>query len=294
LAIQSKPLILCGGLPSSGSTVVSWCFLQRADTDGRLDDDNDRLPRIPDSIDTPNVWCKTTISSFNLCELIEYFEYEGWSVRPLLVLRDVREVWSSISGRGYGRNGTTAEDPPLRLRLMRFLRDFQTFAERGWTTIRFESLVEQPVETLQSACQDLGLPWDQAMVDWTKPVEKIADISYGSGTFRRQMGKGLVDTIDPKLVGRIKKPIGSDDLDWMESVFGSFNRQCGYPEHRQAPRTDVLRDVPSYKMTRRYMWKMGRKPFRWMRHWLGIGNENEDCDVYPFSGRRRGFEAKSR
>jgi len=34
-----KALILCGGLQSSGTTLVSYCFLQRGDTDGVLDAD---------------------------------------------------------------------------------------------------------------------------------------------------------------------------------------------------------------------------------------------------------------
>lgn len=43
---QNRVLLLCGGLQSSGSTVISWCFLQRPDTDGFLDADNDLLPPI--------------------------------------------------------------------------------------------------------------------------------------------------------------------------------------------------------------------------------------------------------
>ena len=42
----SKTLILCGGLQSGGTTLVSYCFLQRADTDGVLDADNDLLPAL--------------------------------------------------------------------------------------------------------------------------------------------------------------------------------------------------------------------------------------------------------
>lgn len=39
-------LILCGGLQSGSTTLVSYCFLQRADTDGVLDSDNNLLPAL--------------------------------------------------------------------------------------------------------------------------------------------------------------------------------------------------------------------------------------------------------
>ena len=60
---QPKPLYLCAGLQSSGSTIVSWCFLQREDMDGVFDARNDVLPVIPE-MKPPRAWCKITISSF--------------------------------------------------------------------------------------------------------------------------------------------------------------------------------------------------------------------------------------
>ena len=47
MAEPRKTLYLCGGLQSSGTTLVSWCFLQRADMNGALDADND--PRAQES-----------------------------------------------------------------------------------------------------------------------------------------------------------------------------------------------------------------------------------------------------
>jgi hypothetical protein len=59
-------LFLCAGMQSSGSTSVSWFFLQRADMNGVLDADNDILPSISPDLGQPHVWYKTTISSFRL------------------------------------------------------------------------------------------------------------------------------------------------------------------------------------------------------------------------------------
>src|SRR5688500_13338903 len=120
MVAQNRLLYLCVGTQSSGSTLISWCFLQRRDMDGILDADNDIFAEIPQPLRAPLAWVKTTISSFRICEQIAYFHEAGWTVRPLLVCRDVREVYASLRTKPYGRNGTSAEDPPLRLRLRRF------------------------------------------------------------------------------------------------------------------------------------------------------------------------------
>src|SRR5436305_1153439 len=118
---MGRDLYLCAGLQSSGSTLVSWCFLQRADMDGVLDARFDHLPRIPTTLNAPLAWCKFTVACFRFSEVQHYLEDEGYVVHPLLVVRDVRAVFNSLIRKVYGRNGVTADDPPLRLRLERFL-----------------------------------------------------------------------------------------------------------------------------------------------------------------------------
>ncbi|RTZ74771.1 MAG: hypothetical protein DSZ02_04625, partial [Gammaproteobacteria bacterium] len=98
-----QPVILATGLQSSGSTLLSWCFLQRPDMDGTLDGDCDLIPLPPEGVVTPYLWYKTTISSFDLEEQIRLLEDEGRQVRPLLVTRDVRAVWISLMRKPYGR-----------------------------------------------------------------------------------------------------------------------------------------------------------------------------------------------
>ena len=93
---RKKALILCGGLQSGGTTLVSYCFLQRADTDGVLDADNDLLPTLDPNLARPFAWYKTTISSFRLSEIADHYRDAGWNVRTLLVLRDLRSVWASL------------------------------------------------------------------------------------------------------------------------------------------------------------------------------------------------------
>src|SRR5256885_11418406 len=113
---RPQPLCPCAGLQSSGSTVVSWCFLQRADMDGVFDARNDILPEIPD-VPTPRAWCKITISSFRFSEMKAYYEDEGFEVHPLLVIPDERAGFNSLMKNHNGSNGIPAQQPPLRMRL---------------------------------------------------------------------------------------------------------------------------------------------------------------------------------
>src|ERR1700753_434627 len=96
-------LFLCAGLQSSGATLVSWCFLQRSDMDGVLDARFDMVPSMPPVKATP--WLKFTIACFRFSEVRASLEDQGWSITPLLVVRDVRSVFNSLITKSYGRNG---------------------------------------------------------------------------------------------------------------------------------------------------------------------------------------------
>ena len=258
-----KPLYLCAGLQSSGSTIVSWCFLQRADMDGVFDARNDVLPDIPD-VATPLAWCKITISSFRFSEMKAHYEDEGFDVRPLLVVRDVRAVFNSILKKHYGSNGTTAEEPPLRMRLRRFKEDWELFEQHGWPMLRYETLVIDPAPTLRKACDEMGLPWDEGMMTWPKQKDQIAAPRHGSPTFRQSLGASFGETVKPSLADLRVGNIPPEDLAWVESMFARFNSMFGYPEH--APPTKGVswdgreaRAVPRWENTRRF--RRSQRPF---------------------------------
>ena len=190
-----RALILCGGLQSSGTTLVSYCFLQRADTNGVLDADNDLLPAIDEELARPYAWYKTTISCFRIGEIAQHYRDAGWDVRTLLVLRDLRAVWASLRKKPYGRNGITAEDPPLKLRVRRFIEDWRTMKAAGDALLRYEDFVAEPTATLQRTCSALRLPWDVSMLTWPKAPERIADRRNGNGSFWKSRGADLESSI---------------------------------------------------------------------------------------------------
>lgn len=266
-------LHLCGGLQSSGSTLVSWCFLQRADMNGVLDADNDMLPCFDPRGRADLLWSKTTISGFRLSEIIEHCQDFGWRVRPLLIVRDVRKVWASLVEKPYGVNGVTAEDPPLRLRFRRFLADWELFRDRGWPILRYENLLAEPEATLRRACYDLGLAWDEGMLCWPKAPDDIADTEHGNRTFWATRGRDLSETIASHAEDFKPHAVAADDWAWLEEVFGAFNAAHHYPLAMEVPETGQSRPpraIPGFDGTRRSKWELRSRPIRWFLSAVGI------------------------
>jgi hypothetical protein len=247
----SKSLIIAGAPPCSGSTLISWCFLQRHDIDGLLDARNDLLPQLP-NVSTPHCWFKMTISVFRLADLVEHFRDEGWDVRPLLMVRDIRAVFNSMLAKSYTSNGTTAEDPPFRMRLRRFKQDWEQMRDRG-AIIQYESLMQNPQLTLRRCCEQLDLPWDCAMLDWPKDRAQILDPRHGSPTFRQSLTKNFADTADAAFTKVRVDRIPPADLDWLEDEFAELNHVCGYEKHVARPSGTFasLRAIPSIENSRR-------------------------------------------
>ena len=240
--------------------------------DGALDSDNDILPVIAGGLGRPFVWYKTTICCFRLGELIEHYRDAGWDVHPLLVVRDARRVWASLSTKHYGRNSTTAEDPPLRLRLRRFKDDWELARRKDWPQVVFERFVAQPEATLHTACEQLGLPWDEAMVTWPKPARLITDARHGNRTFHGTRSRTLLESVKTDTAAIEPGAIRPDDLAWLEQEFADFNRVNGYPAHIAAssPREGPARATPLYEHSRRLRWDLHRKPLQLLAYLLGM------------------------
>lgn len=244
-----------------------------------LDADNDLLPAVDASLAQPFAWYKTTISSFRLSEIAQHYRDAGWNVRTLLVLRDLRAVWASLRKKSYGRNGITAEDPPLRLRVRRFIDDWRHMQARGDATLRYEDFVTAPTATLQHACEHLSLPWDESMVTWSKPPEQIADRRNGNGSFWNSQGSDLASSLGRFREQRALPWLPAADLQWLESEFQDFNAANGYPlawnatAAPPASSESSVAAVPSFEVTRRYKWETAQKPFRWLLSQFGRPNQ---------------------
>lgn len=257
-------VLLATGMQSSGSTLVSWCFLQHGKLDGVLDGDTDLLPLVPDGIQSEILWYKTTISSFTLADLIGVVEDENYQVIPFLIVRDVRAVWLSLAKKHYGLNGITAEDPPLRLRFRRFLASWEYARQHKIPVLKFEDFVVAPETCLKTACQSLGLDWDQAMMTWPKPADAIANMRHGNATFRASDKQGLTAALQHNEVKAVTGTMHKQDLDWLEATFTTYNEALGYPEHISGITTKAGRAIPSWQVSRRKKWRLKQKFFRYL------------------------------
>ena len=242
---RSNTVYLAFGLQSGGTTLISYCFLQRADVAGVLDWFHDRLPDLPPREGRANYWCKCTIASFRAREVIEYFQDQGYKVRAVLIVRDVRRAYDSLIGRTYGRNGTTAEDPPLRTRFRRFLEDWEFFRRTGLPIMALESFMRDPEMELQRVCDEMRLPWDQGMVSWPFDPSEVWDGKGGNQGFVDGIERDLVSSLRPQLVERKLQKIPLEDLDWIDRTFAEFNAVQGYPEHLP---DELLLDLPKHAL----------------------------------------------
>lgn len=194
---MARTLFLCAGMQSSGSTLVSMCFLQRGDMDGVYDLDNPVIQQDFSRVFTADVWVKMTIGSFRLAEVVALYEAQGWNVRALLVQRETADILASLTGKWYGNDGSTGDDPPLFIRLLRYRDDLRDAAAAGWPVLRYEDFVVAPEQELQRVCTALELPWDPAMMTWPRGVDSFAYPSLGSESLRKTLesGVGLFDVI---------------------------------------------------------------------------------------------------
>ena len=157
--------------------------------------------------------------------------------------------------KGYGSNGTTAEEPPIRTRLRRFKQDWELFRERSWPVLGYENLLRDPEQTLRQACSEMELPWDQGMLTWPKNPSQIADRKHANRTFLVTRRQTFAETADPKLAEVCVSAIPPGDLAWIEEVFADYNRIEGYPQHIPAKAQWSQPNewaVPRYERTRRY------------------------------------------
>lgn len=237
---------------------------------GTLDGDTDLIPLLPEGLDAPLVWYKTTISSFSLADQMAVLEDEGYKVRPLLIVRDVRAVWASLTSKPYGRNGVTAEDPPLRLRFRRFLRSWQLARKQEYPIIRFEDFISRPEPVLRRACQALDLAWQPAMIDWPDPGKRIADGRHGNRRFRESNKRGLAAALHQPAAGVPPGPVHAEDLTWLDETFASFNQAMGYPRQLDQVETLSGRLEPQWNVSRRLQWRLRQKPFRYLLNKLGL------------------------
>lgn len=223
-------MILCAGLQCSGTTLISWCFLQRFDMDGVYDMENSVIQPDLDKVITPFIWVKMTIGSFRFSDVKAVYEDLGYEVLPLLVVRDVRNTFSSLITKEYGINGVVAEEPPIRMRFRRFYEDWKLFYDNKWPVLNYETFIKEPEIEIKRVLSDMNLDWDDSMIQWKKSMQDISYMSVGNRTFRASM-KNSRNLYECLVSNKPVKPLcmPESELNWLEQFFMDFNIKNGYP-----------------------------------------------------------------
>ena len=292
----SRRMILCAGLQCGGTTLISWCFLQRRDTNGVLDMPNDVIQTSFEEAKEPILWVKQTVGAFRWLDVYETYRDLGLNPEPLLIVRDMRTTYSSLMKKHYGINGTTAEDPPFRMRFRRFLYDWELFRTNGWPIIKFEDFIREHRAVLMQACADLSLPWDEGMISWPK---KLSEIPYGRGgqeTFKGSIEYGCLT--EAKLRDRAEIRVDNlplNELEWLEETFSSYNDFHHYPKKiRPTPREGmpISMPAPRYEGTARE-WYYSENERLNDEYWkLVHENERLRRKIEGFLARKRGSSSE--
>jgi hypothetical protein len=295
--VSARRMILCAGLQSGGTTLVSWCFLQRRDTNGVLDMPNDVIRTSFEEVQEPTLWVKMTIGSFQWLDVYEIYRDLGWEPEPLLVVRDVRAAYSSLRRKPYGINGTTAEDPPLRMRFRRFLRDWELFRAKGWPIIKFEEFIHEPRAVLMNTCADLSFPWDEGMLSWPKRRSEITYDHSGPmksrSTFKESIKEGNLTAAKLQDRGEIGiEYLPKSELEWLGQTFTAYNDFHHYPkEIRPALQggMPISMPAPHYEGTARE-WYYSENERLKNEYWRLISeNERLRREIERFFARKRGL-----
>ena len=161
--------------------------------------------------------------------------------RFIHIVRDARDVaWSMIAKGLAGNTYFAVEDWLAAEALWSRLR--RELPPDRWTEIRYETLVTQPEATLTGLCEFLGVPFDQAMLDYPN------DTIYGAPS--------------PHAIGRWKRRLSLDSVRLAEARIGDMLVELGY-EHSGLPRLELSPRMESrlHRHDRFY-----RALFRWLKH----------------------------
>ena len=123
------------------------------------------------------------------------------------IIRDARDVGRSVIEMGWAANMYTALDRWIEIENL-WSRLCQELPADRRIEIRYETLVTEPNATLTSLCGFLGVPYDPAMLDYSK------NTTYGPPS--------------PRLIGQWKRKLGPDEIRLAESRIADMLTERGY------------------------------------------------------------------
>ena len=236
-----KPMILATGTQSGGTTLVSAAFLKHPELDGILDMASDRIEVNLSAVTTPVTFVKMTTIAFRWQEVASVYEMHGYKPYPLMVVRNPFDVWVSLKKKWYGLNGLTAEDPPLFLRMQRFLEDWKLFMDSGYPVIQFEAFIESPEAQLRAVMGALPVTFDKAMLNPNTDLNSISYVAESNASFIESLNSGASDKVAFK-----QALITGREAEWITQHFSEYNACYGYENNHKVISEEIneLRPFP--------------------------------------------------
>ena len=251
---RRQKLFLCAGLQGSGSTLVSWCFMQHPELNGVLDMPFDYIQTDFSSVKERSLWVKMTVASFSWHDLAAVYRQIGYEVIPVLVVRNPYRVWHSLIKKSYGRNSITAEDPPIIIRFRRFLDDWNQFKQNSWPIVCTEKFVRNPRMELRKVFKDIDLSWSDDCIEWPKEPEAIAYAGEANQTFLKNLKQNLSESIDlTSFVSSASLTIPGCAEQWITNNMKQYLTEYGYTCEMAITDEEREKCFPDPYVARRYL-----------------------------------------
>ncbi|MGH2722666.1 MAG: sulfotransferase family protein [Actinomycetota bacterium] len=194
--------------------------------------------------------------------------------RFLHVVRDGRDVALSMVEQPFGPTTLVGAAVGWRRAVLRARRDGARLGPERYREVRYEDLVQDPVASLRPVCRLLGLPWDEAMLQYHQDADRLlVDEAYRRRhrNLRRPPTGGLRDW---------RTQMAPRDLAVIEVLAGGLLSVLGY-ELSSEPRGPGVRLEAGWRwadagVRRSVRWARGRfgRLRRRVREGLGRGRSS--------------------
>ncbi|MBE9040278.1 sulfotransferase [Oscillatoriales cyanobacterium LEGE 11467] len=171
------------------------------------------------------------------------------NARFIHIVRDGRDVARSCIGMGWAGNVWTGSKRWLEAEQL-WTRFSSNLPEERFFEIKYETLIEKPVETLTHLCEFIGIPYDEAMLNYAR------NTTYGLP--------------DVRFIAQWRRKLSEEEIQLVESRAGKMLVERGYELSGLPPKT------VNEAMRQRLQWQdtWERAQFRLRRYGVPLFLEN--------------------
>jgi hypothetical protein len=167
------------------------------------------------------------------------------NARFIHLVRDSRDVARSCIGMGWAGNVWTGVERWIEAEQL-WKQLSQTIPAEQHMEMDYENLISEPSKALARLCEFMGVPYDQAMMDYTQTT--------------------TYSLPDPKYIGQWRHKFSDREIQLVEARIANMPVERGYELSGLPP----LRVTPAREQTLRLKDRWGRVQFRLRRYGLAL------------------------